>query len=347
MSTAVKESLVPVFARHETFTVRYSWLKRGFDAVAEPWELKGQEGHEPGYYVFNDPDAHHLLGLGKNMARSARFWLQAYRLVEEFKEPGRRTAVGLPTEFGKALLATRDGFDPWLEDPGTWWLLHWMAISPGSLLPVWWSAFHTFAAVVFTPEQLLEHCALQAEATSAWNDPAPSAIKKDVLALLRAYAGTSGSRRGEKVDDWLDSPFVPLGLVRPEGDGMRFHTGPKPDLPPAVAAFACFDYLARTEASGRTALVGALAEEQGGPGRAFKLDEGDLAELLATCAEQHGDLLRISTTSGSATLNAGVTEPLDVLAARLLHRHFTNGNGAPEPTTPFPPSTASEQRIPA
>lgn len=349
MSVSLKQSIVPKFGRHETFTPRYSWFKRGYDAVADPDFVKNRRAIQTDYYVFNDDDAHHHLGVGKNMARSIRFWLQAARLVEELKVEGSRAPVGVPTVFGQTLLDGASGLDPHLEQPGTWWLLHWMMVSPGSYLPVWWAAFHTFGAVNFTTAQVLEHVEAQIDATSAWQQPKrpkASTVKKDVLAMLRNYAGTSGSRRRDLIDDELDAPFVSLTLIRPtdEAGHFRFGLGPKPALPAAVAAFACLDFLSRTNSTAKQVLVATLATEQGAPGRAFKLTERDLVELLSKAAADNPDLIQITSAAGSDALAVVSPDTFGLVAAQVLHRHYRSlGSGAPEPAEPYLPwSEATE-----
>jgi hypothetical protein len=356
MSVALKNSVVPLFGRHETFTLRYSWLKRGYDEVAEPdpsRDLGKWVSHE---YVFNEEDAHHRLGVGKNMARSIRFWLQACRVIEEVKVPGRRAPVGHATSFGKALLDSETGLDPFLEHVETWWLLHWMMLSPGSRLPVWWATFHTFPAASFTTEHLLEHAEAQVEATASWNTPKSphkSSIKKDVLALLRCYAGTAGSRRRDLVDDELDAPFVPLTLVRPvDAHTFRFGIGPKPGLSPAVATFACLDFLDRTGSTSRHVLIASLAAEQGGPGRAFKLTEQDLNVLLEQAALANPDLLQMNFTAGSNAIAVLGQRSLGQTGALLLQRHYAElGSQAPQPAHAYlpwsPGSPGGQRHLPA
>ena len=343
MSVAVKQSLQATFGRHETFTPRYAWLKRGYDAVVDPDYVTNVAARDD-EYIFNTSDAHHELGVGKNQARSIRFWLQAFRIIEEYKVEGRRTPAAELTDFGVALLQD-GGLDPYLEDAGSWWLLHWMALSPGGYLPVWWTAFHTFHAVEFSVEQLTEHVQAQVDATSTWNQPRspnPSTVKKDVLALLRAYAGTSGSRRRDTLDDDLDAPFVPLTLLREteEPGRFRFGVGPKPGLPAAVATFACLDFLSRTGNTARQVLVATLASEQGGPGRAFKLTERDLSEQLAVTADYHPDLLAVTSTGGSEALAVLSDRPFGLIAAEILHAHYTRlGADCPPPQTPYLPNS--------
>lgn len=352
MSVAIKNSIEGTFGRHETFTIRHGWLKRAYDAILES-QVPAEDGDALGSELFHLADTHHLLGVGKNMARSIRFWIQATRIAEELddnRDPdNRRRVLATPTPFGEALLDTNAGLDPYLEDLGSWWLLHWMMLSPGGKLPVWWSAFHTYRGVAFTREQLLDHSVSQVEATAEWNEPSPpktSTIKKDVLAMLSAYAGTSGSRRRERADDVIDAPLVPLTLVRPthEDGTFRFGVGPKPGLPPAVAAFASLDFLRATGATARSTLVASLASEPGGPGRAFKLTERDLVDLLTRAADGNEDLITVGTTGGSEALNVVAVEDYGLIAARLLWRHYhALGSPAPEPELPYLPT--SEVRL--
>lgn len=337
MSITIKASITPAFGRHETFTPRYTWLKRGFEAIRQ----------DPG--LFARDDAHFVLGVGKNMSRSIRYWLQAMRVVEEVPSPNRRMPNAVPTLFGQALLDTEHGLDPYLESPGAWWLLHWMALSPGGLIPVWWSAFHTFSAVQFTTDGLLDHISAQISA-SGWGEPHPRTVRRDVLALIRCYAGGSGSRRADKVDDLIDAPFVPLGLLHSAAEhGWRFGIGPKPGLPPAIAAFACIDFLSRTGHTSRQQLIATLASETGGPGRAFKLTERDMSGLLHRAAAEHPSLIAVSTTAGSEALVALGTDSLALVAAQIAAEHFRRlGSTVAPPAAPFLPwSAETEERLSA
>src|SRR6266545_1488765 len=105
------------FSGHETFPFRYSWLKKGLDAVTEDSAL------------FLRDRAMVVLGVGKNMVRSIRHWCLAAGILETLQGPTHRPTGHLrPTWLGTALLAD-DGWDPYLEDPATLWLLHWQLAS--------------------------------------------------------------------------------------------------------------------------------------------------------------------------------------------------------------------------
>ena len=58
----------PQFSGHETFPLRYGWLKKAFDAVL------GTEGGSDNRHVFTGSDAIARFGVGKNMVASMRHW---------------------------------------------------------------------------------------------------------------------------------------------------------------------------------------------------------------------------------------------------------------------------------
>ncbi len=60
-----------------------------------------------------------VFGVGKNMVKSIRFWAHAAGLIEP-SDKGQTTA----TDFGIRVLG-ESGFDPFLEDAQTLWLIHW------------------------------------------------------------------------------------------------------------------------------------------------------------------------------------------------------------------------------
>src|SRR5262245_51975732 len=100
------------FSGHETFPFRYSWMKKGVDAVSKQATL------------FSRDDAMTRLGVGKNMVRSIRHWCVGADVLEEHDGGSGRAASIRPSEFGRRLFSD-EGWDPFLEDPATLWLLHW------------------------------------------------------------------------------------------------------------------------------------------------------------------------------------------------------------------------------
>jgi len=296
------------FARHETFHPRYGWFRKAYTVAAE----------DPG--VFGREEAPVVIGVGKNMVRAIRVWgLAAKLIVEDPQSPNRRAPRFVPTWRGHALFGP-DGWDPYMEDPGTLWLLHWLLLARRCRLPVWWLAFNEFHAVEFTEMDLEEAVTAQLEAVAAWAMPHPSSLKKDLSALVRTYSAVPRTGR-VSIDDVLDSPLRELKILeRSRATGsLRFRLGSKPTLPPQIVAHATLDYLDRYGRGGRTVTISSLVHEPGTPGRVFRLNEAELLESLKLAADDC-DELRISAPAGAWQL-AWSDEP-EAIAAGLLHDYY-------------------------
>ncbi|MDD9983731.1 MAG: DUF4007 family protein [Gammaproteobacteria bacterium] len=281
----------PKFARHETFHPRYGWFRKAYRfAAADP-------------HAFSREDAPVRIGVGKNMVRAIRFWGLAAKLIEEKERTSNRRASELiPTSLGDALFG-ESGWDQYMEDPGTLWLLHWLLLAPPSLLPVWWIAFNDFPAVEFDDDDLLRAVGAQIEAIAEWNTPHPSSLKKDVGAMLRTYAPVERTGRSS-IDDILDCPLRELNLIgRSVGTNRyRFALGTKPTLPAAILGYAALDYSARTSTGGNTVTIGRLVHEPGAPGKVFKLTEGEFLAAIEPLIRET-DAIALTTSTGAVQLS--------------------------------------------
>ena len=296
------------FARHETFHPRYGWFRKAYAFVAEAPD------------IFTRVDAPVRIGVGKNMVRAIRFWGLAAKLIEEDPRSVNRRAPDLIPTFLGGRLFSDSGWDRYMEDPGTLWLLHWLLLAPRSLLPVWWLAFNEFDAVEFTDDDLEAAVTLQFQVAANWANPHPSSIRKDVSALLRTYAPAEQSGR-TGIDDNLDCPLRELNLIGRSSatNRYRFTTGAKPTLPPAILAYAALDYLARTATGGNTATISRLAHESGAPGKVFKLTEAELLAALEPAIDD-SDALMLATPTGAHQISWS-GEP-DRIKNEILNRYY-------------------------
>lgn len=307
---------LPVFAGHQTFHPRFGWLKKGLDACAA----------DPN--VFNAEDAPLRLGVGKNMVEAIRFWCLATRVIVRVKSPeGKRQYLHVPTKLGQSLLS-ENGLDPYFEQQGTLWLLHWQATSSRTLLPVWWCAFNELQALEFDDEQLLALCEEEIEA-STWTAPVRTSVKKDVDCLLRMYSRRRVTGR-QTVDDLLDSPFRELGLIQPsaaEANAFRFARGPKASLPSAVTVYAALDYLARSDIGAGTVSVSRLASDDGGPGRLFKITD----DVILSALEEHLGLGAYSIASPGGAPQVVVDLSPEEAATKVLVSYYRPEESGPTP----------------
>jgi hypothetical protein len=302
------------FARHETFHPRYGWLKKGFD----------QASHDPG--VFLREDATTILGVGKNMVRAIRYWCLAYKvLVEERRDDNFRLFDLSPTDFGRRLLGD-EGWDPYLEDPGSLWLLHWQLLRSPCRAPAWWAIFNNGRSSQFSDAALLEELRRFRDEHEEWEDVADGSLEKDVRCLLRMYGSVTQGR--DLLEDSVDSPFAELELIRPIPGAKRqwtLNVNLKRHLPDAIVAHACLDYALMSDSSARVIGVAGLARNPGSPGRAFALTEVAIQDSLARYSEQHATPIRLTHSAGNVQLV--LPDHVEAATIAILDRYYARRRG--------------------
>ena len=271
----------PKLSGHETFPLRYGWLKKAFDAVED---ARRPDGERP---VFLDEDAIARFGVGKNMVASIRHWATAAEIIAE---EGRTS-----TSLGKQLFG-KHGLDPYMEDPATAWFVHWK-ICKNPRNTTWFWAFSHYPATNFERESLVRGLEKLAREQN-WRHAATTTVRNDVACFLRTYISQSRKAKANH-EDALESPLAELGLIRPTGqrDGFRFVRGRKPTLGTGLIAYAVTEFWAE-RSSAQTLSFEALAHEPGSPGRVFLLDEDSLADILFEIEDVSGGAYRWSETAG-------------------------------------------------
>ncbi|WP_395295269.1 DUF4007 family protein [Kitasatospora hibisci] len=269
------------FARHDTFAPRFGWLHKAYVQVKQ----------DPETFLRNDAPV--LLGVGKNMAVAMRYWSKAFKLTRESysDETNSRAMRAYPTWEARWLL-DEDGADPYLEEHGSLWLLHWWLVSsrPGakSWAPSWYVAFQLAPFARFTAADLTQLIVRHVN-LSYKKAPEEASIAKDVDCITKMYVPVKRTTKGGApgaLEDLVLGPFRELGLIEVVDRPMsgrtewEFTTGTRITLPDRVVAYACLDYAASTAPGAGSISLARLANESGGPGRAFRIREPDIAAAL-------------------------------------------------------------------
>lgn len=283
------------FARHETFHPRFGWLKKGFD-----WARRDSE-------IFLRDDAPVRLGVGKNMVRSIRYWCSAFKILEN----------DAPSDFGKKLLAD-GGWDEFLEDPASLWLLHWNLLKPTCEAAAWYFTFHVFRQVEFSAEDLLE--ALCKYRDSLGSRIVDASLQKDISCIMRMYV-EQGSKIGAS-EDSIDCPFTELGIIQTLGNSKRyaFQIGLKANLPAEIIVAACLEFAA-SKGNHKTISISSLAFEAGSPGLAFKLNESAICDAIEQ-VERSSDDIKLSDSAG--LIQFSFTKDANELAQDILDKYFSS-----------------------
>lgn len=188
------------FSGHDSFQCRQLWLKKGYDYVIENKK-------------FNDEDAVVQLGVGKNMVSSIRFWLKAFNIVDN---------KDLPTEFGKRLFDDETGYDPFLEDEASLWLLHLQLVKTG-FASIYNIVFNEFRKekLFFNKETFVNYLKRVAESDSVLNFN-ENTVAKDFNVFTNLYKNESG---GKNIEDSFSGILSEIEILSTTGKGKdeRFY----------------------------------------------------------------------------------------------------------------------------
>lgn len=232
------------------------------------------------------------LGLGKNMVQSLRFWVQAMRVSEQASGGGLQL-----TSFGKRVFGPK-GFDPYLEDITTLWLLHWQLCSHhDNPLFAWDFLFNRYNEPEIIRSNLL--AVIDRESRMLARPLAKATLAQHFDILMHTYVPTRG-HKAEILEDNLDCPLIELDLIERIGQRVNsedklepayaFRREPKPDLSWGVFLFAVEDYWVRCRSGEQTLSLRDLAMGAGSPGQVFKLPEDDIRIRLSQIQNQSNEV---------------------------------------------------------
>lgn len=182
------------FSGHETFFCRQQWLKKGYDFY-----------NTTGNTVLSGDVSKAIvaLGVGKNMVTSIDYWMKAFGIVE-----------GANINQQADLIFDSNGYDPYLEDEGTLWLLHFDLCSKkyASLYSMVFKDYIIMkASNTFSLDKLVRFISRQHPELSH-TQINENTLLADIKVMLSMYVSKS-KRSVKTVEDDFSAIFLDLGLI--------------------------------------------------------------------------------------------------------------------------------------
>lgn len=179
---------------HEKFPLREGWLTKGINGV-----IKNNR-------VFSGSEGPDILGVGSNMVKSIRYWMQSFNLIEENPRIG-----AVLTEFGQII----SKYDLYLEDYFSLWLLHSNIAKNSENSTAWYLFFYKSQLDEFKKNEM--NGVLRKELTafcghSQFNE---NSLNADLDVILNMY---SKENVDDDPEDKNKSPLALLGLLKKEKD---------------------------------------------------------------------------------------------------------------------------------
>lgn len=243
------------FSGHETFHCRQFWLKKGYDFVKQ----QGQ---------FSDRDAVAALGVGRNMVTSIQFWLKSFGLIDDVQ---RTTAIA-------DLIFGENGKDPYLENIGTLWLLHYLLVTT-KYASIYSLVFNEFRKerIEFTKEQVTNF--LERKCKESEQNISRGSLQRDVDVFVKNYLRPL-SKSGNVEDDF-SALLLDLDLLqemdRSSGAGNLFkiESYERTDLPAEILLYCILD-----QEEGNSISTDSLLIHEDGVGLIFALTRGALIQKI-------------------------------------------------------------------
>lgn len=254
------------FSGHESFPCRALWLKKGYDFVLEDND-------------WNKPDSVVKLGVGKNMVASIRYWMKAFGMLNN---------DGL-TDIAHFIFDSNNGVDPFIEDLGTLWVLHYTLVSLGeaTLYALFFSRFQR-ERLSFERNHLLafvKRIMMEAGLLKNFNE---NTVKKDIGVLLQNYVLL------HKASSIEDSSVLmgDLDLVNLSDEGMQysFNVEGKRQMPNEILLYAIVKEKGENNSVDYDTLQ-AIAN-------IFCLSDMELINMLIDLQEEFPNIVRYSDTAG-------------------------------------------------
>lgn len=185
------------FRAHDTFFIRKGWLSKGMDRVVAKNDL----------FVDKNENPMDILGIGLNMVKALRYWLQAVGLTSE---PTKGKRVQSLTAMGKQIY----DYDRYIEELGTLYLLQYQLAKQKQEATAWYFFFNEFSMSEFTKEEFVQALQNFIMMCDDKSDVAIRSLNDDFSCIINTYLPRYKSNPGKvSPENNIDCPFGELGLV--------------------------------------------------------------------------------------------------------------------------------------
>lgn len=187
--------MVMRFRAHETFFIRKGWLSKGMKAIK----------NNSAAFISKEKNPMDTLGIGSNMVKSMRYWMQAVGITEEPNKGKRNQSF---TTLGEKIYK----HDRYIEEMGTLYLLQYRLASQKNLATSWYYFFNVFNMMEFTKEDFV--AALNGYVIEKGEAAAIRSLMDDFNCIIGTYVPRYKINPGKiSAENNIDCPLGELGLI--------------------------------------------------------------------------------------------------------------------------------------
>jgi hypothetical protein len=289
------------FGRHETFALRYAWLTKGFQAFKK------------NKAIFSSDESTIELGVGKNMVNAIKYWLRATSMLKDTEDELTASRIG-------NAIFSEDGWDPYLEDETTLWLIHWLLATNFEVATAWYWFFNCFHKAEFTSEEAAESLAefVRNKITSKHSE---RTVKLEMAMILRMYCPPKMNLKSQ-IEDTLDSPLTSLKLILAldESHLYRSYGNTQSTLPVALIGYAVNELFNQRNVESLPISDLMYGQKNGiAIGSVFRLTESALLAKLENLVKTYPAIFQINETAG---INQLFRKDSDAISLDFLRHYY-------------------------
>lgn len=185
------------FRAHDTFYIRKGWLSKGMKCVIANEDV----------FISKTENPMDVLGLGANMVKALRYWMQVVGLTVEPIKGKRSQRL---TTFGSMVFKN----DRYIEEVGTLFLLQYKLASNRSDATAWYYFFNEFSMTEFTKDDFSESIQKYIKMYGDGNEVATRSLNDDFNCIVNTYLPRYKANASKvSAESNIDCPFGELGLV--------------------------------------------------------------------------------------------------------------------------------------
>ena len=256
------------FKKNESFYIRDGWFEKALNTIASS-----------SANVFSKNTGSRMLGIGTNMAKSLKYWLQAAKIIEP---SSMKTVL---TEFGKMVYK----YDRYFESDFTWYLVHYKLCVSKYDCPIFYHFFNSNIKKMKKSDLINYFLSVfEDEGVSAKEDY----IDDDLSVFLKSYINDEIITNPE--DNYI-CPLSNLHLIKKTGGSVE-KTRPSYSKFSALLVYYCLSSLYEFHSFN---IEDSICEVEG-PCFVFNLDKNSYLQYLDEL--QRNGLITVNKTAGLNTV---------------------------------------------
>ena len=269
---------------HESFYIREGWLRKGLVAVSQ----------NP--FIFTNDTGIDTLGIGANMVKALRYWMQVTGLTEEKREKGgTKRYQDLTDDFGKIIYDK----DPYFEESFTLALVHYKVVTNFTMATSWNLFFNKLASKEIyrnSLPDLMEELIYNQDPTLVFSK---KSLTDDCNCIIKMYSLDKEDLKNP--EDNLISPFSELGLIKRTKEKNRDEVIIKETLKDVIKNKLAILYVIKDNLKDKEyTTIESLMNDENNIGKVFNLDKNSINEVLDEL--ENDGYLKINRTAGLNTV---------------------------------------------